>query len=106
MHGSEAGDVCFISCQQISAGRVFDFNGVLFGIPSADQTRITFHALHKHDGRDVRSGRGLNFHNDSLPPGVDPGNARTGSEAPGLRAISIPSIPLGLLLKIIPSDPD
>jgi len=62
LQDSEACDVGSIACHQISGGRIFDFGGVLLGLPSADQRRVTLHALHTYDGRYVGFGCGLYLH--------------------------------------------
>ena len=66
LQDGEACDVGSIACYQISGGRIFDFGGMLLGLPSTDQTRIAFHALDTHDGWDIGFGRGLNVHGGSL----------------------------------------
>jgi len=62
----EACDVGSIAYHEISGRRFVDLGGMLIGVPLADETRMAFHALHTHDGRDVGLGRGLNLHNSSL----------------------------------------
>jgi hypothetical protein len=58
----ETGDVCSLPRQKVSGRRVFQFGGVLPGVPTADQTRVAIGALDEHDGGNVRFDRGLNVH--------------------------------------------
>src|SRR5207244_6710777 len=66
LQDGEAGDVGSIARHQISGGRVFDFGGVLLGLPSADQWRVTLHALATHVGRSVGFDRAFAVHGASL----------------------------------------
>ena len=56
----------FLSRQIIFAGRIFDRSSMLRGLPPANEPRIALAALDAHHRRDVRFGRGFDFHISSM----------------------------------------